>query len=72
MKLMVGQNCSPCTMLKTWLQEQNIEVEQIMAEENMSLAQELGIRSVPTLILDDNSLIMGIELIKEHFKKESE
>ena len=54
MDLFVGKNCIPCKNLKVYLKENNIEVNQIVAEDNMDLAKEKGIRVLPTLILDDN------------------
>ena len=70
MKLMVGEHCMPCKELKAWLDENNIQVEKILASENMELATQLGVKSLPTLILDDNTLIKGGEAIKEYFSKE--
>ena len=65
MKLVVGISCGPCKMLKDWMKENNIEVEQIVAEENKETVMAAGVRSVPSLILDDGTVIGGIENIKE-------
>lgn len=72
MRVVVGANCIPCKQLKQWLAEQNFEIEQIVAEDNMELAQELGVRALPTLVLDDNTLIKGSEAIMEYLKKDDE
>lgn len=68
MDLFVGKNCIPCKNLKAWLKESNIEVNQIVAEDNMDLAKEKGVRILPTLVLDDNSTIKGADNIKEYFE----
>lgn len=70
MKVFVGKNCSPCKALKAWLTEQNIKIEQVLAEDNMEEAKQLGIKSLPTLALDDNTLIKGTESIIEYLKEE--
>lgn len=68
MDLFVGKNCIPCKNLKIWLKDNNIEVNQIVAEENTDLAMSKGIKVLPTLVLDDNSLIKGADNIKEFFE----
>jgi len=74
MKLVIGKNCGPCDTLKTWLKDQDIEVEQIVVQDNKDFVTSLNIRSVPTLVLSDDSLIVGLDPIKEYFmdqKKDS-
>lgn len=66
MRLFVGKNCMPCKMLKDWLKQNNIDIEQVFAEDNLEEALSLKINSVPTLVLDDNTLIRGIEDIKQY------
>lgn len=68
MDLFVGKNCIPCKNLKAWLKESNIEVNQIVAEDNIDLAKEKGVRVLPTLVLDDNSIVKGADNIKEYFE----
>lgn len=69
MKLLVGKFCTPCKMLKTWLKDQGIDVEEIFAEDNYDLIEELKITQTPTLILDDNTIIVGKDAIQEYFEE---
>ncbi len=56
MKLVTAKWCSPCKILKAQLSAEGIEIETIDADDNMSMLREMGIKSVPTLI-DDNQII---------------
>jgi len=51
--------CPPCKMLSPILEEiagenQNYRIYKLNIDENMELAQEFGVMSVPTMILFDN------------------
>lgn len=70
MRLFVGKNCIPCKMLKQWLAENNIEVFQIVAEDNMEAAQSAGVKALPSLVLDNGDVIQGLEEIKKYFSGE--
>lgn len=70
MKLFVGKTCIPCKELKKWLSEKNIEIEQIVADDNMEEAIKAGVKVLPSLILDDSSVISGKDNIKDFFEKE--
>lgn len=70
MKVVVGTNCMPCKMLKEWLKDHNSNIEQVVAEDNMDMIEQLGVKSLPTLVLDDNTLIKGFENIVEYFEGE--
>lgn len=59
MKLFTGKFCMPCKMLKTWLDENNIQVDEVLAEEHMDEVEKLQIKQTPTLVLDDNKTIIG-------------
>jgi len=72
MKLVVGKHCGACRALESWLDENNIRLDKMIAEDNMETVQELGVKTLPTLVLDDNSLIKGNETIKEYLKPEEE
>ena len=60
MKLVTGKFCMPCKMLKQWLDENNIKVDEV---------DRLGIKQTPTLILDDETLIAGKDNIVEYFEE---
>lgn len=72
MKLVVGKHCGACKALESWLNANEIQLETLIAEDNMDLIQELGVKTLPTLVLDDNTLIKGNENIKEILQKEEE
>jgi len=72
MKLVVGKHCGACRALEGWLDENNIQLDKMIAEDNMETVQELGVKTLPTLVLDDNTLIKGNETIKEYLKPEEE
>ena len=63
---MVGQNCPNCKMLKQMLGENALRVEFRLAEENMSVCRELGIRTIPALVKDDNTVVFDLgEIVSE-------
>jgi len=72
MLLFVGKNCIPCKNLKEALKASNINVDMCIADENMEKAQAAGVKSLPTLQLDDGTLIKGSEDILEYFEKEND
>ena len=72
MKLIVGKHCGACRALEEWLDKNSIQLDRFIAEDNMDLVNELGVKSLPTLVLDDNSLVKGNENIKEYLKPEEE
>lgn len=69
MKLVTGKFCMPCKMLKQWLNENHIQVDEVLADNIMEDVERLGIKQTPTLILDDETLIAGKDDIVEYFEK---
>lgn len=63
MFLITDAFCQNCKMLKRQLEEKDLTVEIKDARANMPLCRELGIKSIPALILDDNSVEFDIEKI---------
>ena len=63
--------CKPCQALKEILDriETDIPIEVIDIDENMELATEYGIRSVPTMVMvEDGNVIkkmVGVQTIQE-------
>lgn len=72
MKLVVGKHCGACRALEGWLDENEIQIDKMIAEDNMDKVQELGVKTLPTLVLDNGSLVKGNENIKEVLKPEGE
>lgn len=68
MKLFTGKFCMPCKMLKQWLEENNIKVEEILADDNMDEVERLNIKQTPTLVLNDETIIAGKDNIEEYFE----
>jgi len=72
MKIFTGKFCMPCKMLKQWLQENNIEIEEVLAEDNMDEVEKYGIKQTPTLLLDDGTLIANKDDIIEYLENNNE
>ena len=67
-KLITASWCGPCKLLKAEIESRDLSVETLQAEDNQELAKEFGIRSVPTLLVqngDDYDLIIGNDKILE-------
>ena len=67
-KLVSASWCGPCKLLKSQLQKENIEIDVIDVDQNMEYVQNLGIRAVPTLVVDDSELITNdiFKFLKEN------
>lgn len=66
MYIMVGENCPNCKMLKQMLGENAMRVEFRLAEEHMDVCRELGIRTIPALVKDDNTVMFDLgEIVSE-------
>lgn len=72
MKIFTGKFCMPCKMLKQWLQENNIEIEEVLAEDNMDEVEKYGVKQTPTLLLDDGTLIANKDDIIEYLENNNE
>lgn len=51
MLLICGKMCMPCRQLKTWMEENNIEIETVFGEDNLDLCRKYQVRQTPTLVL---------------------
>jgi len=67
-KLVTATWCAPCKVLKTQLSEEKIEVEYVDAVDNPEYIKRLGVRSVPTLVVNDEELITSniLEYLKNN------
>jgi glutaredoxin len=70
-KLATATWCGPCKTLKANLESEGIEVEMLDIDENSEYVQKMGIRSVPTLIVNDQDLITSSEDILYYLKEEN-
>lgn len=72
MKLVTGENCMPCKMLKQWLAERNIEVQEVYANENKELVDQFKIKSTPSLITEEGTVVQGLDNIQCYFGGEDD
>ncbi len=56
-KLFATRTCPNCAQAERLLREADIRYTKMLAEENPELAQKLGIRQAPTLVIDNGSQI---------------
>lgn len=73
MYIVTGESCMPCKMLKKWLAENNIEVEERLASSMSDKdISRLDLIQTPSLVLDDETVIGGLNPIMEYFEGEME
>lgn len=66
MFIITGQNCQNCKTLKQMLGENALRVEFRLAEQHMDVCRELGIRTIPALVKDDNTVVFDLgEIVSE-------
>lgn len=50
-------NCTPCTMVENFLQDQEVRYDKVNIEDSPEVAMQYGVMGVPaTILLDDNGL----------------
>ena len=59
-KLITAVYCTPCRMLKSKLADANITIDLVDADAEADYVKELGIRSVPTLVIEDGDQVVFI------------
>jgi len=69
MKLVTGKFCVPCKLLKQWLNENDIKLDEVLADDIMDDVERLGIKQTPSLILDDETIISGKDDIIEYLEE---
>lgn len=70
MFIITGESCMPCKLLKQWLDENNIRVEEKLSDDCMDVVEALKVKQTPTLVLDDNTIISGLSNIQEYFEEQ--
>ena len=63
------EHCQNCRMLKTMLGDKIISVHFVKASENLDLCKELGIKSIPALVKDDNTVVFDLDDIVTEIEK---
>ena len=70
MYLITTKNCSKCKMLRQMLGDKYFFVEIRDAEDEMGTCRRLGIKSVPALVVDENTFTTELDSIVEMIDKE--
>ena len=55
--LFTTDTCPNCSMIKEFLQQQNINYEIVIADEQVDLTNKYQIKSVPTLVVEDEGVV---------------
>lgn len=58
LKVFTSKNCAPCKMMKPLIKDLDIAVVEIDVDEYPNLAAQNSVRSVPTLRLFENNMIL--------------
>ena len=62
-------HCQNCKMLKQMLGENALRVEFKLASENMDICRRLGIKTIPALVKDDETVVFDLEEIVSEVEK---
>ena len=62
------KTCPNCMAASKMLQENGIEFEKLYVEDERELAQKLGLRNAPTLIVGEDRYV-GVSGVREFIKK---
>lgn len=68
-KLFTASWCVNCKPIKTLIEHGGYEVEVIDVDQCPDLVRASGVRSVPSLLLDDGSLVVGSTKIMQAMEK---
>ena len=62
-------HCQNCKLLKQMLAENALRVEFKLASENMDTCRRLGIKTIPALVKDDETVVFDLEGIVTEVEK---
>ena len=66
MHIISEELCQNCKTLKRMLGDKIISVQFIKASENMDLCRKLGVKTIPALVKDDNTVVFDLgEIVSE-------
>lgn len=68
-KLFTASWCVNCKPIKSLIESKDYDVEIVDVDENPDLVRDSGVRSIPSLLLDDGSLVVGSTKIQEVIKE---
>lgn len=63
MYIITEEHCQNCRMLKTMLGDKFMSVHFKLASQNMDECRRLGIKTIPALVKDDETVIFDLEEI---------
>lgn len=72
MYIITEEHCQKCRLLKTMLGENIMNVKIIKASTNLDLCRELGIKAIPALVKDDETVVFDLEEIVREIEKASD
>lgn len=64
-KLFTASWCATCVPIKRFIKENNLGVEIIDVDEHPDMVVSYGLRSVPTIVLDNGDLVSKTDNIKK-------
>lgn len=68
-KLFTASWCVNCKPIKALIESKGYDVEVVDVDNNPTLVRDSGVRSIPSLLLDDGSLVVGSAKIQEVIKE---
>lgn len=69
MYIITEEHCQNCRILKTMLGDKVILVHFVKASENMDACRRLGVKTIPALVKDDETVIFDLEEIVSEVEK---
>lgn len=72
MYIITETHCQNCKMLKQMLGEQAMNIHFKLASENMDTCRRLGIKAIPALVKDDETVVFDLEEIVREIEKASD
>ena len=68
MKLFTAPWCANCKPVKKYIEDFMLDVEVIDISKEPAKASEYGVRTLPTLVKDDDSQLVGSAVILQYLK----
>ena len=69
MYIISEEHCQQCRLLKTMLGDKFMSVQFKLARDNMDECRRLGIKTIPALVKDDETVVFDLEEIVTEVEK---
>ena len=69
MYIISEEHCQQCRLLKTMLGDKFMSVQFKLARDNMDTCRRLGIKTIPALVKDDETVVFDLEEIVTEVEK---